>query len=245
MKETSDSIYLNSEDDLFLSEMIGFGSQGTVYKFKDEAIKYFAFEIDEEDRDEHKYRYFQNLKISNISFPKKLVFIGNRFSGYTMPLFKGDDMWKVPFMRSFETLKKAILKNEKNSEMLSEYKIKYDDLYIANVIYQRQFKFIDVDSYIYDKKASYQECSDFNNLQLNQLYTSIVNHGLGIGKFYCRIFLKSAEEKLDKGNISIFEYIDMVKNYLSEMSGSEIETIAQGKKVLQKQISIMDKRVLK
>lgn len=228
-------MHFRSEDDLPYLPLIGFGSQGAVYQWNDEvAIKYFAYDMDPSDRDLNKFEYFQSIKMTDFAFPEKLVFVGNRFYGYTMPLFKGFDLSRKPFKKDFELLKKAILRNEKNGENLSQYKIQFYDMYTANLIFLRNFKFIDLDSYNYIPSSSFQECLDYNQSALNYVCKEVVREGLNLNVYQNENLFSTIQEKLNNGDMSAIEYINQIQKFLSETAGEEVKTLGKGARVLSK-----------
>lgn len=236
MQKENEYIYLKDERQLSGLPMLGFGSEGVVYRLNEKtALKLFSFDFDNYERDKEKFEYFQQLNLKDFSFPEKLIFVGDRFSGYTMPLFEGKDLDRKPYKRNFSTMKKAIIKNEEHAKTLADYKIKFFDMHTANVLFKGNFKFIDVDSYLHNPSFSYHECVEENLKQLNSLYMVIVRSGLNVDNLKRVKFIRPYEEELRNGNINAVEYLERLQNALRERSDVEdITTFSQGSKVLRK-----------
>lgn len=231
-------IYFKSEPKFSPELELGGGSEATVYRMSHGALKLFHFCVDETDKDLNKFRYFQQVDMTDFSFPWQLVFVNDRFSGYTMPLFDGKDLVETPYKRSFSLLKKAMVTGEIRAKNLANEKIQFFDLDLSNVIFLDRFKFIDIDSYSYDPNFSYQESFDKNIEQLNYLCDRIVISGLSIRNSHQLKLIRDDRHQFLEGKISSIEYLNKIQARLSDVAEKPITAFSQGTKVLQKKVGI-------
>lgn len=239
MKVNEKCIYFESEEEFPNLPMIGIGGQGAVYTCGDTAYKIFSDVVsDTTNQNLNIYEYLQGVKLTDFSFPKKLIFVNNRFSGYTMPLFKGHDLERSPFKNSFSSLKKNMIKAEKSLKSLADYKVKVEDLYTTNIILLDRFKFIDIDLYCYNKSFSRQECIDYNIENLDYLCCDILYAALASEDKNINQLVINLLKHRNLGEGVYLELIDKVYKELNEVSGEEVRTLSQGAKVLQKKSTV-------
>ena len=241
---------------------IASGSEGSVYKFSDKTVlKIYATKEEIEystyvlDKPISKIidSYIPFLKIKNFSyiFPQKLVYIEEEFAGNCIEYIKGKDLGRKIFPEDLETLKKYIEKIQVDTNIISNSKIKTYDIYLTNVILNNGFRVIDIQphTYSYDKNFTLQECKDNNDKALKQLLVYIVEATLVLEDIYSYFYGQNYRDKLlkkyrdgiellnrkfKKGNLSVDEYINMLKIELSIFAKKEVKSLIEARKVLSK-----------
>ncbi len=239
---------------------IASGSEGSVYKFDNNtALKIYATKEEMEfssfvlDKEISKVieSYIPFLKVKNFSyiFPQKLVYIEDEFAGHSMEYIKGKDLGRKIFNESFDTLKEYMNKLKIDTDVISNEKIKVYDMYLTNVIVNNGFRIIDIQphTYKYNDNFSLQECKKNNDDALRQLLIYIVESVLVLQNVYASFYgqhlrdmllkkyrsgINLLNNKLKKENISINEYLDLLKLELSVYSGREIENLSEARKIL-------------
>lgn len=120
------------------------GNFGACYLFYGDAIK-----IIDVDKDvikkidvEKRLKEVSKVKVEGVSLPKRLVYVNNKFSGYTMPYYNAPNL-KVILMK-YKQGKLSITSNDINNaytsllnkiDVLSYYKIIVNDIKPDNIIY--------------------------------------------------------------------------------------------------------------
>lgn len=161
------------------------GNFGACYKFYDDAIK-----IIDVDKDvikkidiEKRLKELSKIKVEGVSLPKKLVYVNNKFIGYTMPYYNVSNL-KVFLMKykngkvniNYNDIKIAYKSILNKIYMLSYNKIVVNDIKPDNIIYlNNDFMLVDCDFYKIDKKLSYNEVLDKNIKLLNDAYKKVLN----------------------------------------------------------------------
>lgn len=161
------------------------GNFGACYKFYDDAIK-----IIDVDKDvikkidiEKRLKELSKIKVEGVSLPKKLVYVNNKFIGYTMPYYNAPNL-KVFLMKykngkiniNYNDIKIAYKSILNKIYMLSYNKIVVNDIKPDNIIYlNNDFMLVDCDFYKIDKKLSYDEVLDKNIKLLNDAYKKVLN----------------------------------------------------------------------
>lgn len=161
------------------------GNFGACYKFYDDAIK-----IIDVDKDvikkidiEKRLKELSKIKVEGVSLPKKLVYVNNKFIGYTMPYYNAPNL-KVFLMKykngkvniNYNDIKIAYKSILNKIYMLSYNKIVVNDIKPDNIIYlNNDFMLVDCDFYKIDKKLSYNEVLDKNIKLLNDAYKKVLN----------------------------------------------------------------------
>lgn len=161
------------------------GNFGTCYLFYGDAIK-----IIDVDKDvikkidiEKRLEEVSKVKVEGVSLPKRLVYVNNKFTGYTKPYYNAPNL-KVILMK-YKQGKLSITSNDINNaytsilnkiDVLSYYKIIVNDIKPDNIIYlDGDFKLVDCDFYRVDTSLTYSDSLKKNKEILNHAYEKIIN----------------------------------------------------------------------
>ena len=115
--------------------------------------------------------------------PKRLVYVNNKFTGYTMPYYNAPNL-KVILMK-YKQGKLSITSSDINNaytsilnkiKELSYYKIVVNDIKPDNIIYlDRDFKLVDCDFYKKEEMLGYEDILNMNKKLLYMAYKKVVD----------------------------------------------------------------------
>ena len=115
--------------------------------------------------------------------PKRLVYVNNKFTGYTMPYYNAPNL-KVILMK-YKQGKLSITSSDINNaytsilnkiKELSYYKIVVNDIKPDNIIYlDRDFKLVDCDFYKKEEMLEYEDILNMNKKLLYMAYKKVVD----------------------------------------------------------------------
>ena len=147
-------------DDIYLSE----GKEGTVYKYKDDAIKIYHKYSNKERLDEKTCKYLSSFDTNRILLPRKLIYDKDRkFIGYTTNYHQKYNLENLKRMK-IKDLKSELELIKKDLLLLSSKNISIDDLFIDNIILSDGLYFIDPGSFWINKNNRYLKSSNFENM---------------------------------------------------------------------------------
>ena len=157
-------------NDLYLSE----GKEGTVYKYKNLAIKIYHEHSKKDRLDENTCELLKSINTKRILLPRKLVYNKDKkFIGYTTDYHQKYSLDNLKRMK-IKSLKEELQLIKKDIELLSKNNITIDDLYIDNIILSDGLYFIDPGSFWISKNnryLSYDNKNKMNNFIINNIFT--------------------------------------------------------------------------
>ncbi len=224
------------EDDRILKilPLLGWGSQGDVYKIrigKDVfALKVFNG-LEKIDLDGYKQKL--SLDIDSYISPIKLLYINNKFKGYLMKFCKGLDLHRRKLDIPITEFATSTVKLMEDTNKLSIEKYNIYDAFISNGMYDEGFRMIDIDRYPYEPNKSLGEIETVNNRRLNLFLKDIFEKNTGL--YYIEDkYIRSLIEKCDKGEILFDEVFNVICSMAYNIADTELNNISEVGKVLRK-----------
>lgn len=161
------------------------GNFGACYLFYGDAIKIIDVDKDviKKINVEKRLKEVSKVKVDGVSLPKRLVYVNNKFTGYTMPYYNAPSL-KVILMK-YKQGKLNIYSNDLNNayksllnkiKELSYYKIVVNDIKPDNIIYlDGDFKLVDCDFYKKEEMLEYEDILNMNKKLLYTAYKKVVD----------------------------------------------------------------------
>ena len=208
--------------------IIGQGSQGICYyNKKDEVYKIFhqAFEDDDFiNYTKNELLRFSNVKNKTFLWAKDVIVLENEIIGYITDYVKAKSLFKIDPLKMND-----ISEVEKDIKIISNNGIKTYDL-MYNTLYGNSFYMTDFDEFSYsDLDSKILEDMNKRNFYYELYYFLIDGYFDEFIKQY-KILNKMYEEKKD----NILTFIELLRKYLSEYIGSNINSLNEAKKCLNK-----------
>lgn len=218
-------------------ELMGMGSQGTVYKSKNGKYAYKIFH-DFEEEDFNDWTQEEILKFSDVKndtyiFPIDTIMLKDTAIGYITEAIVGKDLCNVnPFMVDLNFLVYAIEKALFDVQKISEGHVwTYDVMY--NIMLGKNIYVVDSLEYsrlwaipskeIYEHNI-YTYNMGFMYFLVDDYFDDVVNSNKILREMY-----------MTKGKgISIIEFIETFKKYLSELVGREVTCLDMARKYVNK-----------
>ena len=214
--------------------IIGQGSQGICYyNKKDEVYKIFhqAFEDDDFiNYTKNELLRFSNVKNKTFLWAKDVIVLENEIIGYITDYVKAKSLFKIdPLKINLNKFMNDISEVEKDIKIISNNGIKTYDL-MYNTLYGNSFYMTDFDEFSYsDLDSKILEDMNKRNFYYELYYFLIDGYFDEFIKQY-KILNKMYEEKKD----NILTFIELLRKYLSEYIGSNINSLNEAKKCLNK-----------
>lgn len=161
------------------------GNFGACYLFYNDAIKIIDVDKDviKKINIEKRLKEVSKVKVDGVSLPKRLVYVNNKFTGYTMPYYNAPNL-KVILMK-YKQGKLSITSNDINNayksllnkiDVLSYNKIVVNDIKPDNIIYlDGDFKLVDCDFYKKEEMLEYEDILNMNKKLLYTAYKKVVD----------------------------------------------------------------------
>lgn len=235
MYKLEDKKIIFSSNQIF-SELrpISFGSICDIYKIRiDKEVVALKLFNDLEEQKVENYERKLNINIDSYIFPIKLVYINDKFKGYTMKFCKGKDLERRRLDLNVDEFTSSTAKLVEDTKKLSLTQYSIYDTFITNVMYDNGFKMIDTDSYILKEKKTVSEIEQINNRRLNQMLLDIFlkNSGLSI-LYFSDVEFKKMIKKCEDGEILFEELLNKLCVRAYNIANSELEKISEVGKVL-------------
>lgn len=214
--------------------IIGQGSQGICYyNKKDEVYKIFhqAFEDDDFiNYTKNELLRFSNVKNKTFLWAKDVIVLENEIIGYITDYVKAKSLFKIdPLKINLNKFMNDISEVEKDIKIISNNGIKTYDL-MYNTLYGNSFYMTDFDEFSYsDLDSKILEDMNKRNFYYELYYFLIDGYFDEFIKQY-KILNKMYEEKQE----DILIFIELLKKYLSEYTGKEVNSLNEAKKCLNK-----------
>lgn len=227
-----------SKRDLLLKTLvlkeIGEGSQGICYLDRSNKLVYKIYH-DFFDGYAIDYNYNHIAQFSIIDnntyiFPKDVIEVDNKVVGYIEPYVNSKDLSSInPLMINLDKLIKNIDNVRSDIEIISEYGIQtYDVTY--NVLYKNKFNIIDSDEYVI-KDIDPSILIERNNYNFDYaIYLFLVNNYFDEFVNSYKVLKEMYQDKIC--DVTIF--IEVLKKYLSEYIGDEVNKLNDAKECMNK-----------
>lgn len=209
------------------------GSQGKCYVDRNKKLVYKVyfnfFDPIEEDlilREDEVLR-FKNVKSSLVSFPKDIITLNGLIIGDITKYINATNLCKLdPFRISLSRLIRLCELAIKEIELLSRQNVKTDDV-SHNILLGRKLYLIDTYDYTWSE-SSYDETLLHNEYQFNLSIMYFLISNLFEEIVATSNILQEMYATEGKG-ISIIEFINELKNYLSKVLGKEVTRLGQAR----------------
>jgi len=240
IKEDSKNIYINTKKDLeslYKLKSSRYGSNSDIYVLNETLLKVFTyFSLISEYYNIEK---ISKLNINNVSTPKKMIYIDERFSGYSMDYMKGIILPRVNENTNYNHFITNLDEIEKTISIFSNNKIEMRDLNCFNILYNEndnKFNIVDIDCYKENRFLSIEEILKDNLFYFeNTILSSIcTKNTINNTKLYNN--LSDIIRNGINNNLSIINIFVDIKIYLENYSDKEVNTIKDVRKCLKKTI---------
>lgn len=240
IKEDSKNIYIDTKKDLeslYKIKSSRYGSNSDIYVLNNDLLKIFTyFSLISEYYNIEK---ISKLNINNVSLPKKMIYIDERFSGYSMGYMKGIILPRVNENTKYNHFITNLDEIEETINTFSDNKIEMRDLNCFNILYDEinnKFNIVDIDCYKENRFLSIEEILKdnlfyFENTLLNSICTRNTIESTKLYNSLKDIIRNGIENNLTMVNI----FVD-IKIYLENYKDREINTIKDIRKVLKNSI---------
>lgn len=227
-----------SKRDLLLKTLvlkeIGEGSQGICYLDRSNKLVYKIyhefFDGYAIDYNHTNIEQFCNIDNNTYIFPKDVIEVDNKVVGYIEPYVNSKDLSSInPLMINLDKLIKNIDNVRSDIETISEYGIQtYDVTY--NVLYKNKFNIIDSDEYVI-KDIDPSILIERNNNNFDYaIYLFLVNNYFDEFVNSYKVLKEMYQDKIC--DVTIF--IEVLKKYLSEYIGDEVNKLNDAKECMNK-----------
>lgn len=220
------------------NKFLGDGSQGKCYVDKRRELVYkFYFNYfdpieDDDPIDKEEILRFSHINSDLVMFSKDIILFQGEIIGDISKYAKGTNLIETnPFAVNLNWLIKLCEIALKDLELITEANVEiYDTVY--NTLLGDRLYLIDAKDYTWSKR-SYNETLAINTARFNEGIMYFLVSGLFEEVIRRNKVLK--EMYRTKGNnISIIDFIIELKQYLSELLGTEIEELESAKSLLNK-----------
>jgi len=218
-------------------EYITLGSQGESYRDRTSVYKIFhGFEDESEEElfSKGQILQFKDVKNKTFIFPNELILLKERIIGYIAKYVQAKNLYETnPLRINLERLKKVIELALKDIELISRKGISCDDI-MYNILLGKRLYIIDTIGYTLsdeDYTKLYKENVRLFNLEImfflvDGIFEEVIRGNKILKEMYH-----------SRGNdISVIEFIDRLKDYLSELMGKEITTLKNARPLMDKKI---------
>lgn len=160
------------------------GNFGSCYLFFNKALKYLDMdkEILKKIDIEKRLDELSKIRIDGVSLPINLVYVNDKFTGYTMPYYNGPNLKNILLKYKLgkinitkEDIEKAYNIILNKIQTLSYNKIKINDIKPDNIIYYNgDFKIVDCDFYQVVDDISLDDILKYNLKLLDEAYKKVM-----------------------------------------------------------------------
>lgn len=218
---------------------IGLGSQGECYLDKKTNIVYKIFHQYIDDlKDDWKLNYDKEnlLKFSNIEnntyvFPLDVISVGDEIVGYTCDYINGNSLFRInPLRVNLDKFCNSISNTLNDVRVISDNSVRSFDVMYNTIYCDDDIRVIDCDDSSFsdlDKDRLFR--INYDNLNSEILYFLVDNY---FDEFVAKYPLLN--EMYTSSGVDIKEFINLFRRYLSEVVGSNINTLGDAKKCLNK-----------
>lgn len=216
--------------------LLGWGSQGDVYKIKIEN-KFYALKVFNglEKESLRNYQNKLNINIESYVSPLRILYVNDKFKGYLMDFCKGKDLEQRNLNISIDEFAQSSAKLIIDTRKLTLLKYSIYDTFISNVMYDNGFKMIDIDRYPYEDKKTRKEIEELNNRRLNQMLVNIFLNSTGLaGMFFQNVELTKLMANCTSGKTTFEELFNEVCMKAYNITDEEITKVSEIGKVLKK-----------
>ena len=149
----NNKVYVNG----VLLQLLGFGVDGEVYKYKDKAIKLYHDENSvKEHLSQEQINILSDISTNHIVLPKQSL-ISNEFNpGFVMEYIDLETKKDI-LLADKNTLIKELQETESELQLVGENHFLLNDTNAKNLFYNGQFHIFDADSFLYDKKVNFDK----------------------------------------------------------------------------------------
>lgn len=209
------------------------GSQGRCYVDRERKLVYKVyfnfFDPIEEDKifEKSEILRFKDAKSNFVMFPKDIITLNGLIIGDITKYVNATNLYKInPFRISLNRLIRLCELALKEIELLSKQNIKTDDM-AHNLLLGRKLYLIDTFDYTWSE-VSYAENLSCNEYQFNLSIMYFLISNLFEEIVATSDILREMYNTEGKG-ISITEFINELKNYLSKILGKEITRLGEAR----------------
>lgn len=191
--------------------LIGYGTNGNVYKYRREAIKIFPNGVIPEGViDRESCEALKKISTKAILLPRKTATYNKLFTGYSLKLVHDSAHGNIVTMRK-DDLIDSVSTLENDILILSNNRVLLDGITPNNVLISDQIYITDPSRYIlvYDDKLNSSRLLSFNRFQLYLLLCEMITSGLkkyGVNGAELKKVRKVLDEKDD--DVLASEYFD-------------------------------------
>ena len=123
-----------------------------------------------------------NIDIPSYVTPKKILYIGNKFSGYAMKFVEGKNLMDIGILNvSIDEFAKSASKLLNDTVEFSKTGYTLYDTFLTNIMYSEEgFKMIDTDDYKYENDKTLEEIKKINSRRFNLLLMDIFIKSTGL-----------------------------------------------------------------
>ena len=221
------------------SKYLGGGSQGECYLNQDLAYKFYFSFLDPIEDDplltKDEILKYKDIDSNIFIFPQDVVFLNGEIIGDITKYAKACNLYKInPLTIDLNRLLKLCAIALKEIELISKRKIRCFDM-LYNILLGDSFYIIDTIEYTLDDYFSYEELNNINQSQFNLEVIWFLISGLFDEIIAQNKELNEMYREIRVGNyISLLEFINKLKNYLSEIIDYEIDNLGDARKLINK-----------
>lgn len=216
-------------------KLLSSGSQGECYLDNNNRLVHKIYHQFLDNYNDIKYNYDDIMRFSNISnntyiFPKDVIEVNNEIVGYTMDYVVSKDLSSInPLLINLDRLIANINNVSIDIENISDNGIlSYDVMY--NILYKNKFNIIDTDEYTY-KDIDPNILFEMNKQRFDYaIYNFLVD---GYFNYFINSYPKLKNMYKDK-NIDVVIFIEILRKYLSEYIGDEVNKLSDARECLNK-----------
>ena len=238
--ENNNNIYIEDKKDiknLYKLKSSRYGSNSDIYVLNDTLLKIFTyFSLISEYYNIEK---ISKLNIGNVSIPKKMIYIDERFSGYSMDYMKGIILPRVNENTNYNYFISNLNEIERTISIFSNNKIEMRDLNCFNILYNEnnnKFNIVDIDCYKENRFISKEEIFKDNLFYFESTLLSSICTKNTINNTKLYNDLSNIIRNGINNNLNIINIFGDIKIYLENYCDKEINTIKDVRKCLKKTI---------
>ena len=155
---------------------------GTLYNFKNNTLRIYDKNFDDIPN-EKTIRYLSKIKSLHVYMPNRLLYVNNKFCGYTIKNINK----KGPFSKIITTPKEHLLDSlfslEEEIKYISDKRVLLSDLDYDDIYYNGEFYINNPDKYVVLNTKS-DSIYDTNILEVNSLLSKLITQELNNEKVY-------------------------------------------------------------
>lgn len=219
------------------SKYLGFGQEGECYvdqkrKFAYKFYNSFLDSIEDNEPSKEKILAFKDVKSNLVMFPQDIITLDSMIIGDISNYANGKNLYRIsPYPIGLNRLIRLCELALKELELLTKQGIRCYDI-IYNMLLGDQIYLIDGSDYFWSD-LTYEETLAINKQQFNLSIMYFLISGIFEEVISNNKILQEMYDTLGN-DISIIEFINRLKNYLSEIVGKEITNLGEARKLKNK-----------